>query len=436
MKPANSSRLIRRRYPFPRRSERLPRRSESLSVKYVLILPDGAADDPLPDLGGRTPLEAARTPHMDLIASRGIQGVARTVPEGFIPGTDVATLSLFGYDPDTCYTGRAPLEAAARGLTARPDELIFRCNFVTIDSDGCMADFTAGHISQRHADRLIADLNTMLADEGCVFHAGVSYRNLMFAPHAGHFHGLVCQAPHDIPGQLVADYQPRGCCKEGLDWLKMIMDRATAELLADHPVNRERIASGQRPATNIWLWGQGRPTVLEPFAERFNAVRGVVITGVDIIRGLARCMGMDLVEVAGATGYLNTDYAAKGAAGVQALDAYDLVVVHIEAPDEAGHEGNARAKVKAIEEVDRHVVGPMLEAVQQFRDWRIMIAPDHPTPCTTKGHSSAPPPFCYTGSGILTDASRHSGLPFSERSAELTGRMIDPASELMGRFIG
>ncbi|MBL1216696.1 MAG: cofactor-independent phosphoglycerate mutase [Planctomycetes bacterium] len=404
-------------------------------MKYVLILPDGAADDPLPSLDGKTPLAAAATPNMDLVAAHGVQGLAQTVPAGFIPGTDVATLSLFSYDPAGYYTGRAPLEAAAQGLTAASDELIFRCNFVTIDDNGCLADFTADHITQPHADRLIADLNTVFADAGCVFHAGVSYRNLMMAQEAARFEGLVCQAPHDIPGLAVADYPPHGCCQPGLDWLKMLMQRAADDVLADHPVNTERIANGQGPATNIWLWGQGRPTVLEPFADRFNGVRGVVITGVDIIRGIARCMGMELIEVPGATGYLDTDYAAKGAAGVRALDDYDMVVVHIEAPDEAGHEGNAAAKVKAIEEVDCHIVGPMLEAVQQFKEWRIMVAPDHPTPCTTKAHSSVPPPFCYTGSDILADTAQHSGLPFCEQSAQQTGVMVDPGSALMGRFI-
>jgi 2,3-bisphosphoglycerate-independent phosphoglycerate mutase len=393
-------------------------------MKYAIILPDGAADEPLADLDGRTPLQAANLPNMDWIAQHGRQGTAVTVPKGFIPGTDVATLSLFSYDPHAFYTGRAPIEAAAQHLTATEDELIFRCNFITVE-DGRMADFTADHISQADADRLIADLNDLFADEPCTFHAGVSYRNLMIAGEARDLN-LRCQAPHDIPGQPIGDYQPAG---DGRVRIIEMMQRAEA-MLRDHPVNAARIERGEKPATNIWLWGQGKPTILDPFYEKFG-LHGAVITGVDIIRGLAVCMGMKLIEVDGATGYLDTNYAGKGQAGVKAVDDYDVVVVHIEAPDEAGHEGDAHAKVKALEHVDELIVGPMLEAMKRHDNWRILVAPDHPTPCTTKAHSSEPPPFCFAGS----DVEAVEGTGFDEVNARAGGYVINPADTLMDVFL-
>ncbi len=393
-------------------------------MKYVIVLPDGAADDPLTDLDGKTPLEAAHIPNMDWIAQNGRLGRICTIPEGFIPGTDVATLSLFSYDPTVFYTGRAPIEAAAQHLAVADDQLIFRCNFVTIE-DGLMSDFTANHISQEHADQLIDALNELFADDPCQFHSGVSYRNLMLASQADELK-VTCQAPHDIPGQPIADYLPQGA---GAERIIDLMDRAKV-LLDFHPVNQERISQGLKPATNIWLWGQGKPTILEPFFEKFGH-SGAVITGVDIIRGLAVCMGMKLIEVEGATGYLDTNYAGKGKAGVEALDNYDLVVVHVEAPDEAGHEGNAHEKVKALEMVDKHIVGPLLKEVRTHDDWRILVAPDHPTPCTTKAHSSVPPPFCYAGS----DVDAVEATTFCETHAQESELFIEHGHKLMGMFL-
>lgn len=398
-------------------------------MKYAIILPDGAADVPLPDLNGRTPLEAAHIPHMHRVAARGHLGRVVTVPNGFTPGTDVATLTLFGYDPQEYYCGRAPIEAAARGVTVGPGEIVFRCNFVTI-LDGRMRDFTAGHIAQSETDRLIADLNTLVerdepALRGCRFHGGVSYRNLMVLGNAGD-RDVRCAPPHDIPDQLVSNHQPHGA---GAERIQAIMARAAA-LLAEHEVNRARRAAGKPPVTDIWLWGQGRPKRLEPFAERFG-LRGAVITGVDILRGLAVMAGMEQIEVPGATGYLDTNYAGKGRAAVAALDAFDLVAVHIEAPDEAGHLGHAEEKVKALERIDEHIVGPLLDALRRHGAWRLLIAPDHPTPCTTTAHDATPPPFCYAGHADGVAAGRR----FTERDAAATGVWIDPGHELMGRFL-
>ncbi len=393
-------------------------------MKYAIILPDGAADEPVANLNGQTPLEAAATPNLDWIAKNGRQGLVTTVPTGFAPGSDVATLSLLGYDPRIDYPGRAPLEAVARGVTAGADELIFRCNFVTI-TDGRMEDFTAGHLSQREADALIADLNRTLADEHCRFHAGVSYRNLMVAPDVGK-QKLKTKPPHDIPDQPVDAHRPSG---RGADRVRRVMERAHA-MLAEHEINLVRKDLGENPATDIWLWGQGRSATLESFAARFG-VSGVMIAAVDLIRGIARATGMELIDVPGATGYLDTDYAAKGRAAADALDSFDLVIVHIEAPDEAGHLGDAAAKVTAIERVDEFVVRPLLEKLRTFPQWRILVAPDHPTPVGSRVHTSVPPPFCLAGKATQTVLNR----PFSEAAAATGDLRVDPGHELMEYFL-
>ena len=392
-------------------------------MKIAIVLPDGAADEPVAALGGRTPLAAAHMPNVGWIAARGRVGRVVTVPPGFIPGTDVATLTLFGYDPHRYYSGRAPIEAAAQGRAVGPDELVFRCNFVTIEN-GLMKDFTAGHIRQDEADRLIAELNRRFTDGGCRFHSGVSYRNLMLLSDARRL-DVECSPPHDIPNRPVADHRPRGV---GAGRIQPLMDRA-ADLLRNHEVNRERRRQGKDPVTNIWLWGQGRPTALESFSSRFG-FSGVVITAVDIIRGLAVMMGMELIAVPGATGYIDTNYAGKGEAAVRALNEHDLVVVHIEAPDEAGHLGDAAAKVESLERIDEVIVGPLLDALRRHNSWKILVAPDHPTPVTTRAHSAAPPPFCVAGSAIAAVER----LPFSESAAE-RGVLIDPGHQLMEFFL-
>ncbi len=394
-------------------------------MKYAIVLPDGAADEPLAELDGRTPLEAARTPHIDWIATHGRQGCVVTVPEGFTPGSDVATLSLFGYDPHTYHTGRAPLEAAARGISACADELIFRCNFVTI-VEGRMVDFTAGHISQVEAERLIADLNKKFGQERCVFHAGISYRNLMIASDVAELSPR-CTPPHDFPGATVSSHLPGG---PGAAWVREVMNVAHA-VLEKHEVNEVRRDLGENPATDIWLWGQGRPPTLERFQDRFG-IAGSVVAAVDLIRGIARSVGMELLEVPGATGYLDTDYVAKGKAAVDALGSFDLSIVHVEAPDEAGHLGDAAAKVEAIERIDELVVGPLLNELRRHDAWRILVAPDHPTPVRTRIHTAVPPPFCMAGHAIHSVLKR----PFSERTANESDLQIDPGYEMMEYFLG
>ncbi|MEW6746158.1 MAG: cofactor-independent phosphoglycerate mutase [Planctomycetota bacterium] len=394
-------------------------------MKYAIILPDGAADEPLPELGGRTPLEAAKITNMHWVSRHGRLGRIVTVPAGFIPGTDVATLSLFGYDPHRYYSGRAPLEAAARGLSVRPDQLIFRCNFVTI-AGGVMKDYTAGHIAQDEADRLIADLNAAFREEGYEFHSGVSYRNLMLAANAQHLN-LKCTPPHDIADQAVDRYWPRGT---GAERVMSVMQRSAA-LLAEHPVNVQRRKEKRELVTNIWLWGQGRPSPMESFHSRFG-LSCAVITAVDILRGIAVGTGMTLIHVPGATGYIDTDYDGKGAAAVRALDEFDAVAVHVEAADEAGHLGDAEEKVKALERIDEAVVGPVLDALRRQGEWRMLVAPDHPTPVGTKAHSAVPPPFCYAGVGVAEE----SGRLFTEAEAAHAGVLVDPGHTMIQAFLG
>ena len=393
-------------------------------MKYAIVLPDGAADVPLEALGGKTPLEAARIPHMDWVAEHGRLGRYVTVPEGFTPATDVGTLSVLGYDPHVDYTGRAPIEAAAKGLAVRPDQLIFRCNFVTV-LDGLMKDNTAGHIAQPEADTLIAALQAELAGEGCEFHAGVTYRNLMLL---GGAVDLVvrCAPPHDIIGQPVAGHLPSG---PGAERVARLMDRARA-VIAAHPVNARRRERGADPVTDIWLWGQGRPARLETFAARFGP-RAAVITGVDILRGMARLMGMEVLEVPGATGYIDTNYAGKGQAAMRALDEFDLVIVHVEAADESAHMGNAGEKVRALERMDAAIVGPLLERLAREPAWRVLVAVDHPTLTTTRGHSAIPPLFAFAGTGV--EAVERA--PFTEEAAARGGYWVMPAHRLMEVFL-
>ena len=392
-------------------------------MKYAIVLPDGAADFPLPELAGKTPLEAARIPNMDWVSSHGMLGRAVTIPRGFTPATDVGTLSLLGYDPHESYSGRAPIEAAAKGLAARPDQMIFRCNLVTIE-DGRMKDFTAGHISQPEADRILADLNDALGADGCEFHSSVSYRNLMLLADAADME-LTCQPPHDIPGRPVDGLWPRG---RGAERVGEVMRRG-ALLLADHPVHRARRGRGENPPTHIWLWGQGRPTALESFRSR-HGLSAALITGVDILRGLAVGMGIDLIHVPGATGYIDTDYDGKGAAAARAAKDYDVVIVHVEAADEAGHMGDAAEKVRALERTDEAVMGPLLKELRRHGDFRILVAADHPTPVGSKTHDGTPPPFCYAGTGVASNG----GARFTEAEALGTRLFLDQGHLLLPAF--
>lgn len=404
-------------------------------MKLVIVIPDGAADEPQQKLGGKTPLEAAATPAMDAVAKLGIVGLSNNVPPRQTPASDVATLSLFGYNPDEVYTGRAPLEARAMGITLGADDWAVRCNLVHVP-DGVMRDFTAGHIDNDTGRALIAMLQDQLGGVRQVngesvsleFHPGVSYRNLLVVRGGARLFSPVTkgQPPHDIPDQQVAASLPTG---PGSEMLREIMDASVA-LFRDAPANAARVSAGHKTATQCWLWGMGRAPVLKGFEERFGS-RGVILSAVDLVRGVGQLIGWNRIDVPGATGYLDTDYAAKGRFGIEALATHDVVCVHVEAPDEASHEGRVEAKVKAIEEIDRHIVGPMVEALKRYPESRILIEPDHRTPLRTRAHSHGAVPFALAGFGLNPD----SACAYNEIAAQSTGLVVDPGHDLMGRAL-
>jgi 2,3-bisphosphoglycerate-independent phosphoglycerate mutase len=392
-------------------------------TKYAIVIPDGAADEPIDIFDGRTAIEAAETPNMDRISSEGRQGLVRTVPEGMTPGSDVAQMSLLGYDPQRHYSGRASIEAAARGIELGPTDWVFRCNLVTF-ADGKMADHSAGHISTEEATSLIHELQERISDQRMMLHPGVSYRHLLVAK--GIAFDVRTSPPHDHIGTPVEKLVPRG---RGADLLIELMN-LSQELFISHDINKVRADLGENQVSSIWLWGQGTQAHLESFRSRYG-MAGAAITAVDLVRGLARLIGFDLIDVPGATGFLDTNYAGKGAAAVKALRNYDLVFVHVEAPDEAAHEGRPEMKRKAIEEIDKHVVGPIREALEQYESWRILVAPDHLTPVRTRAHSAEMAPFAMAGTGVTGILNKG----FGEVNAAQSGFRIDNGHELMEYFL-
>lgn len=400
-------------------------------AKYVIVIPDGAADEPFDGLGGKTALQTAKLPRMDQIAAEGIVGRSRNVPDRFLPASDVATLSLCGYDPEAYYTGRAPLEAAAMGMSLGPDDWAIRCNLMTIQ-DGALTDFTAGHITSEEGRELMAAIQQTVGSANVEFHPGVSYRNLMIyrgAPGDSTFGDATKTVPpHDHPDQPAANYLPSG---PGSDLLRALMSRASA-VIADHPVNQARIAAGKRPANAAWLWGQGKAPRMPTFAD-LHGLKGAIISAVDLVRGVGVLAGWSRIDVPGATGYLDTDYEAKGRYAVDALNDYDLVCVHVEAPDEASHEGRADAKVNAIERIDSAIVGPIRDALGTGKhgDWRILITPDHSTLLRTRAHDRAPVAWTIAGTGV-----KPSGLVYDEVAAlNGGGPFFDQGYRLMERFL-
>lgn len=403
-------------------------------MKYAIVIPDGCADEPQSELGGRTPLQAARTPAMDEIGAKGVVGRANNVPLHLPAGSDVANLSLLGYDPNAYFTGRAPLEAAAQGIALGSDDWAIRCNLVTVEQQ-VMRDFTAGHVSTDEARALLETLQQELdrdrfPAEIWQFVPGVSYRNLLlfrgtgqpipFSPETR------CTPPHDLTDKAVSDDFPRG---QGSDLLNELMERSV-EVFADHPVNQARVKQGKLPATNVWLWGLGRTPALAGFHDQFG-IRGKMITAVDLLRGIARLIGWECIEVPGATGYTDTDYGAKGRYAVAALEHTDLICVHIEAPDEASHEGDAAAKIQALESIDREIVAPLHAALQKYGDYRILVSPDHPTPVRTKTHSHGFVPFAIAGTGI----SPQGGSTYDEQVAAESALAFDEGFRLMPFFL-
>jgi 2,3-bisphosphoglycerate-independent phosphoglycerate mutase len=393
-----------------------------VTPRYVIIVPSGAADEPLSELGNRTPLEVAETPHLDSIVAAGRQGTVRTIPSGFQRGSDVALMSLLGYDVTRHYTGRGPLEAVARNATLGRDDVAFRCNFVTI-ADGDMADHTAGHLRTAEARQLIDALNAAFSGESDVrFSPGQSYRNLLLLrdPRAV---DAVCIPPHDIAGERVSDYLPRGACARRLH---EIMERA-AGVISTHDVNLVRRDLGETPANAIWPWGQGLVPILKRFRQQ-HGVRGAMVAA----RGLAKLLGWSCLDVQGATGQMDTDYVAKAAAAAAALDEYDLVTIHVHAPAQAGRLGDAAAKIQALEKIDACIVGPVLARLRTFEQWRILVALDVYAPLARKADVPADLPFTLCGTGVVQGLIQEH---FSERLAVESDLHIDRGWELMEYFL-
>jgi 2,3-bisphosphoglycerate-independent phosphoglycerate mutase len=398
-------------------------------MKYAILLGDGMADDPLDELDGKTPLEYARTVNMDRMASEGTLGLIDTIPPGFPPGSDVANLAVLGYDPGVCYTGRGPLEAANMGIVLSPRDVAFRCNLVTLGqgSDPVMEDFTAGHISSAEGKRIISDLEKEIGTGEYHFYPGVSYRHLMVWKEGAA--ELTATPPHDITGKASGLHLPAG---PGSEQIKRLM-QMSRDFLAVHPVNRERMDKGLNPANAIWLWGQGRAPRMEKITDRYH-LRGGVISAVDLLNGIGIYAGLDILHVDGVTGYTDTNYLGKGEKALEALKGLDLVFVHVEAPDEMGHEGNIEGKIRAIENFDEKVVGTVLRGIGSLGPFRVAVLSDHPTPLRIKTHTADPSPVAVLSSKNAENQAR--GTCFGESAAKTTGNLISPGYGFMDLFVG
>jgi 2,3-bisphosphoglycerate-independent phosphoglycerate mutase len=393
-------------------------------MKHVVICPDGAADWPVSSLNNRTPLEAARLPNLARMASEGTVGRAMHIPPGMDNGSDICCLSLLGFDPATYHTGRAPLEAKSLGVNLESDDVAVRCNTVTIE-DGMMVDYSAGHIKTEESRQLLVDLEARLGRDGLHFYPGVSYRHLLVLRKSG---GLKanCTPPHNIIGKAVEGYLPKG---DDANVLLELMEQSKP-ILAAHPVKQARVKGGEPPVTQIWLWGHGPRPALPLFQERYGQ-HGAMISAVDLLRSLGMYLGLEVLKVPGITGYTDTDYAAKGRYAIDALEHVDLVFVHVEAPDECGHEGDAAKKVTALERIDTDIVGPILNSrFAQNGELRVLVCPDHPTPVALKAHATEPSPFVAWGPGYASN-----GLRFNEAQAKLSKVFVERGYELMGRFL-
>ncbi|AMM42286.1 putative homoserine kinase [Candidatus Desulfofervidus auxilii] len=392
--------------------------------KYIVLVGDGMGDYPLETLGGKTPLEAAHTPNMDFIASNGVLGLVETVPDGMPPGSDIANMSLLGFDPKKYHTGRGPIEAASLGIKVNPEDIIFRCNLVSLGKkEGAifMEDYSAGHISSEEAKELILTLNKYLGSERFHFYPGVSYRHILVW-HNGK-NEFTTIPPHEIPGQEVTDYLNNLPSE-----IRELVINAK-KILVNHPVNQQRVKEGKKMANSIWPWGQGRMTNMPSFKERFG-LKGGVISAVDLIKGIGILAGLKVINVPGATGYFDTNYKGKVQYALDALKELDFVYVHVEAPDEAGHEGNLAEKIKAIEAFDQQVVGSVLNAAKR-ENIKVMVTMDHYTPVAVRTHIGEPVPFAI----FLKRKIPASFRLFCERIANESGILVKPGYKLMECFL-
>jgi 2,3-bisphosphoglycerate-independent phosphoglycerate mutase len=399
-------------------------------IKYIILLGDGMADFPIESLNNRTPLAAAETPAMDRVAATGISGLFHPIPPGLPAGSDVGNLSCFGYDPVETYTGRAPIEAASRQIKLGPNDIALRCNLVTISQDDTMESFTAGHITSEEGAAIIQTLNERITDYPIQFHNGVGYRHLGILTaepkSIEELDNVDCTPPHNIAEQPIENYLPNG---PGSSLFRDLMKQSKS-ILADHPVNQERISNGQLPATTIWLWGQGRTPSLTSYREQFN-LAGSVISAVDIVKGVGTLASLDIIDVPGATGYLDTDYEGKVAAALHSLTESDFTYIHVEAPDETAHEGRADLKVQAIEDFDSRVVQPCLAYLDDHPNTRILVCPDHITSVQSKAHEDGPVPFAMCGTGIEPNAVS----AYTETDGLASGVNVDPGFKLIRQFL-
>ncbi|MCM8791954.1 MAG: cofactor-independent phosphoglycerate mutase [Candidatus Omnitrophica bacterium] len=396
-------------------------------MKYIVLVADGMADYPLKELDNRTPLEVARTPNMDFLARYGIIGRVKTIPSKMSAGSDVAIISILGYDPLKYYTGRGPLEAANIGIELSSEDVAFRCNLITVSKD-ILVDYSAGHITSKESAALIDFLNKKLGSDKIKFYAGVSYRNIMIISSSfiKNVENLVCKAPHDIIGMNIVKNFPKG---EGAEFIIELMKKSRS-ILETHDINMVRVDLKENPANMIWLWGQGKKPSIPLFSEKFN-LNGSVISAVDLIKGLGKILGLEVINLAGATGYYDTDYRGKAEAAINVLKQKDFVFLHAEAPDEAGHNGNLREKIRAIENFDQLVVGTILKAFRRKKNFKIMVLPDHATPISLKTHTHDDVFFVAYGKDI--EGKGFSG--YNEKEAQKSNIYFESGYKLMEAFI-
>lgn len=401
-------------------------------MKYIILLGDGMADWPIDEIGGKTPLEAANKPNMDSLIKSGIAGTAHTIPEGMPAGSDVANLSVFGFSPKTYYTGRSPLEAISMGLKLNADDTALRCNLVTLSGekayeDRSMVDYSAGEITTEESTELMNAVADGLNREGISFYPGISYRHCLIWKNGPM--DIKLTPPHDISGKKISEHLPKG---PGCEIALELMDKST-EILKNHPVNKSRVERGLNPATSIWLWGQGKKPEVPLFIEKYGLC-GSVISAVDLIKGIGIASGMKAVNVEGATGNIKTNFKGKAEAALKELrEGRDIVYLHIEAPDECGHQGQLREKIRAIELIDSLVLGTLLEGLEKMGDYRIMVLPDHPTPIAIKTHCDDPVPF-FIYDSRKTDVLNPEAV-YTEAFTKSTGLVIHEGHTLMDRFL-
>ena len=399
-------------------------------MKYITLLYDGMADYPVEALGGETPMSAAKTPYMDALCKNSVVGLAKTVPDGYPAGSDVANLSMMGYDPTECYTGRSPLEAASMGLTLNGDDLAFRCNTVTLSDDEpydkkVMIDYSAGDISSAEASEIIDSVQKEFGKSPYSFHSGVSYRHCMLL--SGGCSSLEkFIPPHDISDKVIGDYL--SSAPANAPFMKMM--RESYALLKNHPVNIERVKNGKRPANSIWLWGEGTKPRLQSFKDK-TGLSGAVVSAVDLIKGIGQCAEMTVCDVEGATGYIDTNFEGKAKAALESLKSCDYVYIHVEAPDECGHRGEVQNKVRSIELIDERLLRILLDGLKTYNDYKILIAPDHPTPLSTKTHARDAVPFLIyhknghvSGPEKLTELSAKGGI-YVDKAHSLLDMMLE-----------